>query len=98
MPLTKRQFELRVDEEMENWMRQVYDLLEGHRDLAYSSEELRQPVLGDDPLPSTREKFDRALNVLARIGAVDKRGVYDTDYYAFEQAFDTESWEPKVHV
>jgi hypothetical protein len=36
MPLSKRQFELGVDEEGENLMIQVYDLLAANPDLAYS--------------------------------------------------------------
>jgi len=99
MPLTRRQFELGIDEESEKWMRQVYELLENHRHLAYSSEELRQTVLGDHQDVVKEEKFGRVLDVLAEISAVDKRWLDDTDYYAHLQEFDTGTWKSaKLHV
>ncbi len=107
MPLTKRQFELRVDEEGETWMRQIYDLLAEHRDLAYSTEELRETFLGDEPdmfkvepdlaeeYTQKERKLNRVLDVLVGIGAVDQRDVAGTDYYAFLQEFDTNTWVSK---
>ena len=93
MPLTRRQFELGIDEESENWMRQVYELLENQRHLAYSSEELREAVLGQAKDSSKVEKFGRALDVLAEISAVDKRWLDETEYYAYLQEFDTGTWK-----
>jgi len=40
MPLSRRQFELGVDFEAEDWMRQADQLLSEHPELAYSSGEL----------------------------------------------------------
>jgi len=95
MPLAKRQFELRVDEEGENLMRQVYELLAGHPELAFSRQELEGAALGT-PVPVTQlSKFRRALEVLLGIGAVDQREVAGTDYYAFLQEFDTNTWVSK---
>lgn len=95
MPLTKRQFELRIDEEGENLMRQVYELLAVHPELAFSRQELEEAVLGA-PIPVTKlGKFRRALKVLLGIGAVDQREVAGTDYYAFLQEFDTNTWVSK---
>lgn len=106
MPLTKRQFELRVDKEGESWMRQIYDLLAEHRELAYSAQELRETLLG--PISSAtgtapgftsysdavnaQRKVNRALDVLVGIGAADQREVDGMDYYAFLQEFDTNTW------
>ncbi len=96
IPLSERQFELGIDQEMENWMRQVYELLAEHRELAYSQGELQQAVL-DKPTPVTKlQKFGRALDVLAEVRAVEKRWVGDTDYYAFLQELDTNTWEPDL--
>ena len=106
MPLTKRQFELRVDEEGESWMRQIYDLLAEHRDLAYSAEEIRETLLGPTSsatgtapgFPSfsdaadAQQRVNRVLDVLVGIGAVDQRDVAGTDYYAFLREFDTNTW------
>jgi len=95
MPLTKRQFQLRIDEEMENWMRLVYHLLAGHRELAYSYDELQSTVLHRPASPPVESKFKRAVDTLVGIGALDKRDVNGTDYYAFLTTFDTQSWEMK---
>lgn len=96
MPLSVRQFEMGIDQEMENWMREVYELLSGHPDSAYSQGELQQAVLGI-PTPVTKlQKFGRALDVLAEIRAVDKRWVGNSDYYAFSRGFDTNTWEPDL--
>jgi hypothetical protein len=90
-----------IDEEAEKWMRQVYDVLAHHRDLAYPSEELRQAILGDASEPGKQEKFERALGALVVIGAVDKDKVSTknlTEYYVLLQEFNTSSWEPKGRV
>ena len=94
MPLTKRQFELGIDEEAEAWMRQAYQLLEQRCDLAYSAKELGEHILGDAAGSYNKSgKLERALDVLAEIGAVDKGDVEGTDYYAFRNKFDTSTWE-----
>ena len=93
MPLTVRQFDLGIDQEMDAWMRQVYELLIRNQHLAYSSEELSKEVLGASAEKDDREKFVLALDVLFQIQAVEKRWVNDTGYYAFSQAFNTNTWE-----
>ena len=93
MPLTRRQFELGIDEECEGWMRQVYEILEDNRHLAYSSEELRKSVLSDDQSSAKAQKFSHALDVLTQISAVDMRWFDDIDYYAYLQDFDTGTWK-----
>ena len=96
MPLTRRQFELGIDEEGEEWMRQVYNLLADRQDLAYSSDELCRMVLGDSPELERTEKFQRALDVLAMMGAATRGQISDQDYYAFVEEFDTRSWKAAV--
>jgi hypothetical protein len=95
MPLTKRQFELGIDQEIETWMRHIYDFLSGHRDLAYSYRELLQVIPGGS---EEETKISRALDVLDGMSAVQKRAVGYSDYYAFLQEFDTTSWQRKVRV
>jgi hypothetical protein len=99
MPLTKRQFELGIDEEGEELMRLVYRLLDDNRDLAYSTEEIQATVVGAGVTAAANSaKFFRALEVLAEIGAVDKGDVDRTDYYAFLQDFDTGTWYSAKHA
>lgn len=93
MPLSKRQFELGIDSEANNWMRQAYQLLAEHPDLAYSWVELQEAILGNEVSFETAGKLIHALDVLAEIGAFDKAIVHSTDYYAFREEFDTDTWE-----
>ncbi len=98
MPINRRQVDLGMDEEDESWMRHVYELLAAHRDLAYSSGELCQAILGVSCPDDTTVKFSHALDALVWIGAVEKGKVADTDYYAFLREFDTRSWEAMPEV
>ena len=101
MPLTKRQFELGVDEEGENMMRQVYELLTAHSELAYSLQEIQGAILPKDSFPKfgpqQAGKVERAVKALVGIGAVDQREVGSTDYFAFLQKFDTGTWMSAKH-
>ena len=95
MPLTKRQFELGVNDEGEQLMRQIYELLAEKRDLAYSVAELEEAVLGTS-VPATKlEIFRASVDALTAISAVEKRWVGQTDYYAFLREFDSSTWKPK---
>ena len=102
MPLTRRQFELGIDDELETTMRGIYNLLHGHRNLAYSIDELeiefigqpREDVSGGPVINVVAvRKLSRALRLLVELGAVAKRTVDVTDYYAFLRRFDTRTWE-----
>ncbi|MDA1129676.1 MAG: hypothetical protein O2913_13430 [Chloroflexi bacterium] len=93
MPLPRHQLELGIDSEAEDWMRQAYQLLGEHPDLAYSSGELAEAILGTDALTGKLDKLNHSLDVLAEIGAFDKAEVKGTDYYAFREEFDTNTWE-----
>ena len=93
MPITKRQFQLGIGEDIQRRMRETYTLLGNERESAYSSEELRRTFLGNTHASDDRVNLDRALDVLVEIGAVDKRLVAEIPYYAFHQKFDTDSWE-----
>jgi hypothetical protein len=99
MPLTKRQFDLGVDEEGENIMRQVYELLAAHSDLAYSIQELHDAIRGP-LLVDTRwtGRVMRAVEVLVGIGAVEEREVAGNVYFAFLQEFDTGTWMSAKHA
>ena len=95
MPLTKRQFELGVDAEAEEWMRQVYALLERQQESAFSVEELQQTLLGDSRDIAREEKFGAALRALVEVQAVKQGFVKDQQYYAHGQEVDTTTWKPK---
>ena len=92
MPISKRQFELGIDEDIQVWMRKVYEMLSHDRESAYSYEELVDSFLGDTFSSRQRDYFRRALEVLVEVGAVVMRWVTDTDYYAFRREVNAESW------
>ncbi len=93
MPLTRRQFDLGVDEIGENLMRKVYELLAANRELAYSYDELRHAILGQPTPVKKLGQFRRAVDALVGIGAVDLRRVARKNYFAFLQEFDTGTWK-----
>jgi hypothetical protein len=106
MPINRCHFDLGIDSEGESWMREIYNYLAGHQDSAYSYQELlsvirlRFRTKGIEGFDNEADKanFERALDALVWIGAVDTRKIDDTAYYAFLKEFDTSSWEPKVRV
>lgn len=97
MPLTRRQFELGIDEESEQWMRQAYLFLSDHQDLAYSDAELYQEVVGESPELTKRKKFDHTLFILGEIGGLDVRVLDGSNYFAFLEELDTADWVKKVY-
>ena len=93
MPIPKRQLDLGIDSQDEDLMRQAYQLLAEHRDLAYSSGELEEAFLGKEASSGRSDKLNHALDVLAEIGAFDKANVKGKDYYIFREEIDTDTWE-----
>ena len=87
MPLSRRQFELGIDQGMEDVMRQTYYFLMGSRELAYSEGELVK-ALGVE-----LEKLYRPLEVLVELGAAEEALVEDTPYYTFGLELDTNTWK-----
>ena len=94
MPITKRQFELGIDLLGNEYMIRIYELLANDQELAFSEEELRNPILGDLWTDQQEDQFDAAIGALTRIKAITRKLVTDTNYYAFSEKFDTETWEP----
>ena len=93
MPLTKRQFNLGIEHQTEDWMRRVYELLASDRGHAYSSRELLDKLRGRAHTSSA--KLPRALEVLVGIGAVETREVDGTYYYTFHREVDQATWEAR---
>lgn len=107
MPITKRQFELRINEEIGKWMVAVYSYLADHKDLAYSSAEIRdvmantlgRPRILDDDRGGVAVRTDIlgiALDRLVGTGAVQERVVAGGNYYSFYHEFDTDTWNPRL--
>ena len=93
MPITKRQFELGIDDEIELLMVKLYEYLDAHRDVAFSASELMDSVGKGDYSDIT---FRNALEALNRAQAVDSRWVREQTYYAFSNDVDVKTWELKI--
>lgn len=93
MPLTKRQFELGVDQEIEEYMRQIYHRLVADRDVAYNHAELLRAVVSRPPSDLLLVKFNQAIEVLVRIGAAEARVVAGETYYAFQREVNENTWK-----
>ena len=98
MPITKRQFQLGIGEDIQRRMREISTLLGNERESAYSSEELRRTFLGNTHASDDRVNLDRALDVLVERGSVVKRLVAEIPYDAFHQKFDTDEGERDLVV
>lgn len=93
MPVTRRQFELEIYDEMESIKLMIYLILSLQRHLAYSETELLEICKGNDG--SRKEQVLQALKELANTEAVEVRELGGEDYYAFNREVDTDTWEPK---
>ena len=93
MPITKRQFQLGIDDQIDSLMRQVYDLLVSRAESAFSAIELEEALFGGSGSGTQHESLITAIDTLSRIKAIEKRTVSDLDYYAFSNRFEVETWK-----
>ena len=94
MPLTRRQFDLGINDEIEALMRAIYQRLEGQKDAAFGELELADG-LGRTP---DDKYLSIAIKVLQRVYAIEKRVIENQAYYAVLREVETETWTPKVPV
>ncbi len=94
MPLTRRQFDLGINDEIEALMRAIYQRLESQKDAAFGELELADDF-GRTP---DDEYLSIAIKVLQRVYAIEKRVIENQAYYAVLREVETETWTPKVPV
>lgn len=85
MPITRRQFELGIDNETESWMKRVHEYLAAHPDEAFTVEELVGSLRGSNPGMTDSELsllLRTAVDKLAELGAAEVRTVREIEYYA----------------
>ena len=83
MPINRRQFELGVDTEIEEWMGKIVDFLAEHKDEAFTRSELWKLIYAKSSWPtSVEEAFNKALEKLSQIGDVEIKRIRDKNYYA----------------
>jgi hypothetical protein len=89
MPITRRQFELGIDEGIERFMRSIHAQLSLARRSAFSKSELARavglPQDYDDSLIFARHPFDIALEKLVEIGAAEAKVLNSTVYYVYRK-------------
>lgn len=99
MPITRQQFELGIDSEIEEWMRKIYDFLELHKNQAFTESEIGEALGGieayrvldfakgdvQDLPPSISGRARKALERLVSLGAANERDVAGQTYYATGQ-------------
>ena len=95
MPITRKQFELGIDDVVEAWMRKVHAVLSEDRNSAFTQSELRKALARDlgefyNVSPEMALKLYRpeeplilALEKLVALGSADARVVRGKKYYAF---------------
>ena len=96
MPIARRNFDLGILPDVEEWMRGVYNFLVAHQGDAFDYDELydavRQSTLQElSPLDPT---YAAALSELQNRGAASIGYVSGKQYYAYAHALNTETWEP----
>ncbi len=93
MPITKRQFELGIDSDLEERMQNIYSFMESHQDEAYSLSELREIFkIPDSPKDydyssaagwvTDNERFLMSLERMVKLDIVRERDVASVKYYA----------------
>ncbi len=93
MPVTRRQFELEIYDEMESLKHMIYLVLSLQKHLAYSEAELLEICKGNDG--SRKDQVLQALKALANTEAVEVRELGGEDYYVFNREVDPDTWEPR---
>ena len=94
-PITPRQFDLGINDDIEEWMRQAYAFLSVRRDQASTAREIAQN-LEAGTTPAAARDLRHVVQALERALAIQKRIVRNSNYYAFWHEMNTQSWEVKA--
>jgi len=93
MPITRKQFELGIDAEIESYMKRIHDFLAQHRDEAFTLSELGQalgvPLASWLRLSSGELAFLRAVDKLVEAGAVATKHIENIPYHAWRAPLET---------
>lgn len=88
MPITRKQFEIGIDAEIEEWMYKISTFLVVHKDEAFTEGELWEKIYGKSGWRVVvREAFEEALGKLVDTGGARKRKIRDVEYYIHEVPF-----------
>ena len=93
MPITRRQFELGINQHVEKLMRSAYDLLASHTEEAFDDDEIATVIGLDKNNPPQQQALELALETLLHVLAIEERVVAGARYYSHKKRIDTEAWE-----
>ena len=96
MPIPRRNFDLGILPQVEEWMVSIALFLSGRPGDAFNKSELigqAAPSRNVTLRPSAMPAVESALSELIERGAVEQRLVDDDEYYAFKANIDTGNWE-----
>lgn len=96
MPIPRRNFDLRILPEVEEWMVSIALFLSGRRGDAFDKSELigqAAPSRNVKLRESAMSAVGVALAELIERGAIEQRLVDDEEYYAFKADISTQNWE-----
>ena len=83
MPITRKQFELGIDEDIEEWMKKIHEFLSEKNDQAFNiSEVLEQFEVRE---ASEKHKVELALDKLVEMRSIGERMIKYTTYYSYTE-------------
>jgi hypothetical protein len=91
MPISRRQFELGITPQVEEWMEKLYDFLAERKNQAYSEKELAKSLEAPSSVTETG-LISYALKILITTYALDSKVVEGETYYAFQQFVEKGTW------
>ena len=98
MPITRKQFELGIDNAAKDWMKRLHSFLADHKAEAFSAQELAEregvewSTFDGEPVGDARF-VHYALDKLSRLDWVERRWVRDEWYYAYSSPWEEEEIE-----
>ena len=86
MPITRRQFDMGINDAIEGWMKKAIEFLAEHREEAFNNDELWEILYGIKTYKSRdREAFDLALMRLVDQEKLEIRIIQNTNYYCYKK-------------
>lgn len=84
MPITRKQFEMGTDDEIEKYKKMICDFLIQHKEEAYTAKELADACCGAIRFPDQSKAIDDAVKKLMELDSVEYRKIHDTYYYSYK--------------
>ena len=100
MPISRRQFDLGIDKETDDWITKIHQFLSEHKDEAYSEDEIRVKLnlksskyrytFSSENIGDSKTHFKIAIDTLVESGAIGKKEIQGINYYIYIKPIDHE--------